>query len=117
MPRDSRNDLVPSSLGLPSTYSSYSWELNGTNSVPVFLAFSRRNSSNISFHAAAWTIAVWVTTPSMSNRQAATPSGSPNIAPPRKLRREVRLVLEYLEVSLGQFLYVDVLEGDHAYVL
>src|SRR5450755_586906 len=35
--------------------------------------------SNISFHAAAWTSAVCVTTPSMSKRQAEVPAGSPNM--------------------------------------
>src|SRR5580700_3753469 len=119
MPRDSRKDRVPSSRGLPSTYASYSWcGSKGTNSVPVLWARSERNSSNISFHAAACTVAVWVTTPSMSNRQARTPSGSPNIRPSaEKLCREVRLVRWNLQVRLGQFLDVDVLEGDYTYVL
>ena len=35
---------------------------------------SRRNSSNICFQAAACTVAVWVRTPSRSNRQARMPS-------------------------------------------
>src|SRR4051794_32574489 len=38
----------------------------------------RRYASNISFHAAACTFAVWVMTPSRSNRQARMPSGSPS---------------------------------------
>jgi len=41
-----------------------------------------RNSSNICFQAAACTTAVLVTTPSMSNRQAVTPSGRPSMSPP-----------------------------------
>ena len=40
---------------------------------PVSSARRRRNSSNISFQAAAWTVAVRVSTPSRSNRQARMP--------------------------------------------
>ena len=39
----------------------------------------RRYSSNVCFQAAAWTLAVWVSTPSRSNRQAVTASGNPSM--------------------------------------
>src|SRR5207253_7405840 len=38
----------------------------------------RRYASNISFHAAACTLAVWVRTPSRSKRQARIAPGNPN---------------------------------------
>ena len=43
---------------------------------------SRRYPSNISFQAAAWTVAVRVSTPSRSNRHARTLSGKPITATP-----------------------------------
>src|SRR5215213_1116262 len=52
------------------------------NSSPVLAARSRRYPSNISFQAAAWTVAVRVSTPSRSNRHARTPSGKPITATP-----------------------------------
>src|SRR5580658_3139324 len=88
------------------------------NGVPPACARALRNSSNIAFQAAACTTAVLVTTPSMSNRQACTPSGSPNIRPSaEKLGRKVRLILWNFQVCLGQFLDVDVLEGDYTHIL
>ena len=62
---------------------------NGTNGSPVRSARARRKSSNISFQAAAWTFAVWVSTPSRSNRQARTRPGArarPNCRPKRHRR-------------------------------
>ena len=50
---------------------------------PVCRDRSRRKASNISFQAAACTLAVCVRTPSRSNRQAAMPSGSREPAPAR----------------------------------
>src|ERR1041384_170883 len=52
----------------------------GTNGWPVPAARGRRESSNISFPAAAWTVAVLVRTPSRSNRPARMPSGRPSTA-------------------------------------
>src|SRR5688500_6806103 len=43
---------------------------------PARWARSARKASNISFQAAACTLAVWVSTPSRSNRQAVMPSGT-----------------------------------------
>src|SRR2546421_4335112 len=52
----------------------------GTKGSPVSAARRRRKSSNISFQAAAWTVAVRVRTPSRSNRPARIPSGRPSTA-------------------------------------
>src|SRR5208283_1099701 len=46
-----------------------------------------------------------------------SPSAEITPASPACLRREVRLVLWNFEISLGQFLDVDVFEGDYAHVL
>ena len=53
---------------------------NGTKEPPVCAARSRRKSSNISFHAAACTFAVCVSTPSRSNRHARIAAGSPTVS-------------------------------------
>src|SRR5205085_6311676 len=50
------------------------------NGSPVSAARARRKSSNISFQAAAWTVAVRVRTPSRSKRPARMPSGRPSTA-------------------------------------
>ena len=47
----------------------------------LFPGWSRgcfRNASNVSFHALAWTLAVWVNTPSRSRRQASMLGGKPS---------------------------------------
>ena len=55
---------------------------NGTNGWPVAPDRSRRNSSNILVQAAACTLAVFVSTPSRSNRHPRMPSGSPSTHQP-----------------------------------
>src|SRR5215211_7402993 len=62
---------------------------NGTNSSPVRAARSPRYPANISFHAAAWTVAVRVSTPPRSNRHARTPSGRPITAAPSARSRRL----------------------------
>ena len=54
------------------------YDTDKTVSFPVRFDRSCRYSSNICFHAAAWIFAVGVSTPSRSNRQAVTSSGSPS---------------------------------------
>src|SRR5215207_3902239 len=61
------------------------------NSSPVCAARSRKYPSNISFQAAAWTVAVRVSTPSRSNRQARTLSGKPITASPSALSCDLSL--------------------------
>ena len=50
-------------------------DLEGAERLAGCLDASSRKASNICFQAAAWTFAVWVRTPSRSNRQAEIPSG------------------------------------------
>src|SRR5829696_4165903 len=61
------------------------------NSSPVCAARSRKYPSNISFQAAAWTVAVRVSTPSRSNRQARPLSGKPITASPSALSCDLSL--------------------------
>src|SRR5579859_740908 len=72
----------------------------------------------MSFHAAACTVAVCVTTPSMSNRQAVIWLGrrGPGSAA-AVLASKSGLVFRQFQVGFGEFLDVHVLEGDHPDVL
>ena len=77
MARDCRNDCTPSRTRLAVDVPLV---VVGKHELAKRLAgraraSSRRNSSNICFHALAWTFAVWVSTPSRSNRQVVMPSG------------------------------------------